>query len=182
MGKFFGEIRGSFEEQFSGNGGQKNDAKVAKATREKGRSDIENYTHIEAGVARFEYTFGERNEPEDKAIMCRHTGSHKKIPENSPASGNIWHTLFCPAQTRAVFFSCSRKTPTPAMTSRLIIHDTDELNLILERAFAAISNPLEAQQSVWNTLEKALSEAYSLGCAKTVFCIDTPPQNVCAPA
>ncbi len=68
------------------------------------------------------------------------------------------------------------------MTSRLIIHDTDELNLILERAFAAISNPLEAQQSVWNTLEKALSEAYSLGCAKTVFCIDTPPQNVCAPA
>lgn len=61
------------------------------------------------------------------------------------------------------------------MTSRLIIHDTDELNAILERAFAGISNPLEAGQSVWGTLEKALAEAYSLGCAKTVLFINEPP-------
>lgn len=61
------------------------------------------------------------------------------------------------------------------MTSRLIIHDTDELTVILERAFAGISNPLEARQSVWSTLEKALAEAYSLGCAKTALLVETAP-------
>ena len=49
------------------------------------------------------------------------------------------------------------------MTTRLIVNDTDELNVILERAFANISNPLEAKSSAWTVLEQAIAEAYSLG-------------------
>ncbi len=74
------------------------------------------------------------------------------------------------------------KTSFFAMTSRLIIHDTDELNAILERAFATISNPLEAGQSAWSTLEKALAEAYSLGCTKTALLIEAPPNSLRASA
>lgn len=60
------------------------------------------------------------------------------------------------------------------MTTRLIIHDSDELSVILERAFSGISNPLEARQSVWNLLEKAVTEAYALGAAKGGILLETP--------
>lgn len=63
------------------------------------------------------------------------------------------------------------------MTTRLIIRDTDELNVILERAFAGISNPLEFQQSVWAILERAVAEAYSLGSTKAALMKEVTPMS-----
>ncbi len=65
------------------------------------------------------------------------------------------------------------------MKTRFILTDTDELTVILERAFAHISNPLEADESAWQVLEKALAEAYSLGSAKAALrTLNVPPQLV----
>ncbi len=68
------------------------------------------------------------------------------------------------------------------MTTRLIIHDSDELSVILERAFSGISNPLEARQSVWALLEKAVTEAYALGAAKGGLCLEATPPHFRASA
>lgn len=65
------------------------------------------------------------------------------------------------------------------MKTRFVLNDTDELNVILERAFANISNPLAAEESAWQVLEKALAEAYSLGSGKAaLLALNTHPQLV----